>query len=141
MQMHLRIMEVIPRSILVERDALMEILEKVDAAHVAEDWRGALKWEGRIDDIWRMAPDMGRRGILVYFLAAHRMGLASTGNTRHALSVVRLLERRVELLGKMERFRDQGVAVCDAADQLVLLEGRQQDGKSFFQRARDLGKP
>ena len=35
------------------------------------------------------------------FARAHELGHRSTGNEDHALSIIRLTERRVELLGKL----------------------------------------
>jgi len=39
----------------------------------------------------------------------------------HGTSAIRLLERRVDLLGKMGRFRDQARRICDLAERLLLL--------------------
>jgi hypothetical protein len=52
--------------------------------------------------------------------------------------VLRLEERRVILLGKMERFRDQGRALCHVAH-CHNTQGRPQEAARCFQRARDIG--
>ena len=66
--------------------------------------------------------------------ATHELGYRSTGNEDHALSIIRLEERRVELLGKMEHFRDQGAALCTIVNNLNCL-GRTQESATYYQRA------
>jgi len=56
----------------------------------------------------------------------------------HSLSIVRLETRRAELLGKMRRFRDQGVALCRVADQFYVLG--KQEAEGYFQRARKIAE-
>ena len=53
-------------------------------------------------------------------------------------NVVRLQDRRIEILGNMERFRDQGETMCDAAEYLELA-GKRQEAAGYYQRARDVG--
>ena len=77
--------------------------------------------------------------ILDVFSVAHMGGYGSTGSKDHALSIVRLEERRGEVLGKMQRFRDQGEALCIAADHLIVV-GKQQDSEIYYQRARKIAE-
>ena len=91
--------------------SLREIEERVGEAHRTHDWRGVLKWEGRMDELLDGRPDDGCNFILYKFSRAHEMGHKSTGTSDHSLSVIRLEGRRVELLGKLQRFRDQGEAL------------------------------
>jgi hypothetical protein len=84
-------------------------------------------------------PDDVRRKILTMFVNAHRDAFSATGNRDHALSVVRLEPRHIEVLGKMQRFRDQGEAICRLADQLRLLDHR-QIAEGYYQRARNLAE-
>jgi hypothetical protein len=75
---------------------------------------------------------------LSIFTQAHLLGQFATGSTEHTLSDARLRKRRVELLGQMERFRDQGEAMCDLASALDLA-GKREEAERWFQRARDVG--
>jgi tetratricopeptide (TPR) repeat protein len=77
--------------------------------------------------------------ILVLFSGAHRMGLNATGSKNHSLSIVRLETRRCEVLGNMQRFRDQGGALSEVADYLLFL-GEIQDAVRYYQRARSLAE-
>ena len=117
---------------------LIDVVERVQVAHIAGDWPEVLKWEGRLDELMATAPDAVCSVFLLAMIEAHNLGQSSTGSPHHALSRIRLLERRVELLGRLELFRDQGEAMCDRADQLLNLE-RGQDAAVYYQRARDVG--
>ena len=121
--------------------SLDEVFEKVNAAHLREDWREVLKWEGRKDEMMERQPDAACNNILGVFASAHRRGFKSTVDFSHdhSLSIVRLETRRVEVLGRMQRFRDQGEVICVVADHLRVL-GTTQEAAGNFQRARKLGE-
>jgi len=72
------------------------------------------------------------------FSKAHQLGFHATGSDDHARSYVGLVERRIPLLGKMQRFRHQGDAMCSAADTLLTLH-RDSEAAAWYQRARDVG--
>jgi len=84
-------------------------------------------------------PDAGCNTVLQGFTRSHQLGFDSTGNTEYSLSVVRLETRHAEVLGKMQRFRDQGEVLCGVADYLLVL-GKQQEAEGYFQRARKIGE-
>jgi tetratricopeptide (TPR) repeat protein len=117
---------------------LEEVRKRVDAAIDGEDWRGVLKWEGRLGQLLEQQSDAARCNVLKNFKWAHAVASNSTGNKDHALAVVRLQDRRIELLGSMECFRDQGEAMCDAAENLFDA-GKVQEAAAYLQRARDVG--
>ena len=117
---------------------LNDVFEKVNAARL-DDWREALKWEGRMEEMMQNQTDAGCIAILSRFSRSHASGFNSTGNAEHALSNVRLEKRKVEVLGKMQRFRDQGEALCRVADQLLGL-GRHQESERHFERARKIAE-
>ena len=112
----------------------------MNAAKAARDWKGVLAWEGRLEELLeglagpRGCSDATCEGILAVFCTAH-VEMHHKDNARAAIG---LLERRVELLGKMERFRDQGQRICEIAYCLECL-GREEEARKEFQRARDVG--
>jgi tetratricopeptide (TPR) repeat protein len=114
---------------------LEEVEKRVDAALEGDDWRGVLKWEGRLEQLLEECSDAARNSRLDVFRWAHS---AATVSTDHALAVVRLQDRRIEILGNMERFRDQGETMCDAAEYLVRA-GKAEEAAAYYQRARDVG--
>jgi hypothetical protein len=118
---------------------LAEVYEKVDAAVLGDDWREKLKWEGRMEEMMKDLKDANCNTILSVFVDAHLSALSSTGSKDHSLSIVRLETRRAELLGKMQRFRDQGKALCRVASHLLIL-GKQQKAEGFFKRARKIAE-
>ena len=63
----------------------------------------------------------------------------SAGSKDNSHSIVRLETRRAELLGKVQRFRDQGEAFCRVADYLLVLE-RRQEAEGYFERARKIAE-
>jgi len=117
---------------------LEEVRKRVAAAAEGGDWRGVIKWEGRLEQLLGGRSDAARDATLFDFKWAHAVAWSATDSTDHALAVVRLQDRRIELMGNMERFRDQGEEMCDAAEYLVAA-GKVQEAAGYFQRARDVG--
>jgi len=115
-----------------------EVSTRVNAAGQGKDWRGVLKWEGRLEQILEGQTDASRDSFLNIFRWAHENAGDATGLTHHILAVVRLQDRRIEILGNMERFRDQGEAMCDAAVHLRIA-GKDTESAAYLQRARDVG--
>ena len=84
-----------------------EVTDKVMAAQRIGDWQGILKWEGRMDELIKDRCDGACEVMLRLFGQAHMTGVSATGSAEHALGMVKVEERRIALLGKMQRFRDQ----------------------------------
>ena len=99
---------------LLNPEEVVEVRVKVHAAGVVDDWREVLKWEGRMEELLENSSNEECVAVLIMFTHAHLLGQVTTDSTYHSFSITRLLERRVEHLGKMERFRDQGEA-CAAS--------------------------
>ena len=84
--------------------------------------------------------------ILGRFMNAHYLGTLSTvsrtlptGSPHHYLTANRLWKKLIDLLGKRQRFRDQGEAICALADRLHAA-GRRQEASLHFQKARKVGE-
>ena len=90
-----------------------------------------------MEEMMKNSEDAACSNILLVFANAHR--IESTGSKDHSLSIVRLETRRGEVLGRMQRFRDQGQSMCGIAEQLHIL-GKTQEAAGYFQRARKLGE-
>jgi hypothetical protein len=118
--------------------SLEDVFVRVTAASLAEEWRGLLKWEGRMKEMTEDQPDEVSNTILATFSRAHELGLSATGDTDHALSAIELQKRRVALLGKMERFRDQATVMCSLAYYLASA-GKIHEAAGYYQGARDVG--
>ena len=117
--------------------SLGEVIDEVNA--LAEgDWRGVLKWEGRMDDMMANKSDVGCEFVLQRFCLAHIEGLDETLSNDHRRSIIRLETRRIPLLGKLQRFRDQGEVMCQISSMLFILE-RDADAAMWMERARDVG--
>ena len=117
---------------------LKQFWVKVKAASVAEDWRGILKWEGRIEELMAPLPDGDCEKVLGVFAIAHQTGWNSSGSKDNARSFVRLTERRIPLLGNLQRFRDQGDAIFEIAKMLSWID-KLDESFLYYQRARDVG--
>jgi len=121
---------------------LQDVWENVRMAGNELDWRGVLRWEGHMEELMaahgRAGHDNFCSEILNAFSVAHQLGWQATGSNNHARSFVELQERWIPLLGKLQRFRDQGEAMCAAADILLTLQ-RYSEAATWFQRARDVG--
>jgi hypothetical protein len=117
---------------------LQDVAATVNASQEAGDWRGVLKWEGRMEELMARQSDDDCLGNLSVFSDAHQMGFHATGSKDHARSYAGLMERRIPLLGKLQRFRDQGDAMCRLSHNLRFLE-RKSEAATWYQRARDVG--
>jgi len=118
---------------------LDDVFEKVNAANLRKDWREVLKWERRMEEMMENQADAACNAILATYVDAHTGAFNSTGSKDDSLSIVRLETRRVELLGKMQLFRDQGDALCRVADGLLFLD-KHQEAEGYFQRARKIAE-
>ena len=123
-----------------------DVRARVDAADDAGDWREVLKWEGRMDEMMEGQISLTCEIILMWFRNAHNSGVLSTmsgtlptGSPHHSLSSIRLTEQLIDLLGKRQRFRDQGEEICALADSLRAA-GKRQEASLYYQRARKVGE-
>jgi len=118
-----------------------DVWERVQAAHAALDWRGVLKWDGRMEELMENHPaDEDCNFILKAFVVAHNACAMSSGSKSSERASIRLEERRIHLLGRMERFRDQGEAMCNVATALIVsFADMPQEGERWYQRAREVG--
>ena len=114
------------------------LVGRLNEARAASDWRGMMKLEGRIEELMAHRPDADCDAILAMFSYSHSSGFAETSSTHHARSFIKLEERRIDYLGKLQRFRDQGSCMCGIGCKLLFLE-RKTEAYSYFQRARDVG--
>jgi len=115
------------------------VVEKLNAANLREDWRELLKWDRRMQEMMEGQSDDCCQNLLGFCINAHRGAFNSTGSEDNLLSIVRLETRRAEVLGKMQRFRDQGEALCSVANALLGL-GRRQEAEGYFERARKIAE-
>ena len=112
-------------------------IAKVGVAATAGDWRGVILWEGRLEGLMEGQSDDICDGLLSTFILAHaKLQNADSSSIRgHRLAGVKLLGRRIGLLKKMQRFRDQGEAMCALAKILISLQ-RLEEGRQHLERAR-----
>ena len=118
--------------------SMQDIAAKINAAQAEGDWRGVLKWEGRMEELMARQSDDACSGFLLAFSNAHQAGWRATGSKDHARSYAGLMERQIPLLGKLQRFRDQGEAMCTLSHILCFLKRKSEAG-TWYQRARDIG--
>jgi hypothetical protein len=120
---------------------LQDVLAHIKAASAKGDCRGVLQWEGRMEELVARQSDDASSEVLNAFSTAHRgisMGYQATRSEDHARSSIELEERRISLLGKLQRFRDQGETMCMVSTLLRSLE-RHSEAATWYQRARDVG--
>jgi len=119
--------------------SLVDVVAKINAAGAAGDFRGVLQCEGHMEELMAFSrDDRDSSDILDDFCKAHRMGWQANGSEDHARSYVALEERRIPLLEKLQRFHDQGEAMCNIANILRFLQ-RNSEAATWDQRARDVG--
>jgi len=124
--------------------SVADIGTRIDAALAEQDWKGILKWEGRMEEMMAACAESDNVCILILsrFSNAHLQLFKATGNKDHARSCAGLVERQIPLLGRLGRFRDQGEDMCKLADILVSLcenRGNLARAATLRQQARDIG--
>ena len=77
-----------------------DVCAKVNAANAAGDWRGVLKWEGRMEEMMAGQPNEVCLGTLSVFAAAHQSGFDATASDDHSRSLVGLEARMASLNGE-----------------------------------------
>ena len=93
-----------------------------------------------MEELIACLPDDGCLVVLKIFCEAHYIGLYATGSNDHARSYVELMQRWIQLLGKLQRFRDQGEAMCSLSNVLYTSSlDRKSEAATWYQRARDVG--
>ena len=84
------------------------VFAQIRAAHLANDINGVLKWKGRLEELLEQTQDDATRDyLLCTFAQALIMGAKPADHLR-ILESSNLEERRIAILGRMQRFRDQG---------------------------------
>ena len=110
-----------------------DVFRRIAITVIQNDWGGVMEWEGRVEAYLERRPDM-RAHWLGLLAQAHIETNVGTGST----AASSLLEQQIDLLGKMQHFRDQGEALCSLAGNLDLL-GRTEQASKQYERARDVG--
>jgi hypothetical protein len=116
-----------------------DVAAKIQTARSAGDWKGMLKWEGRMEELMAVAvSDRDYSLVLLWFKNAHLLVFQANGQEHHGRSCAGLMERRIPILGKLQLFWDQGDEMCRLADVLRSLDNNSEAG-TWNQRARDVG--
>ena len=122
-----------------------EVMNRLNAAIAASDWRVALECEGHMEELMEGQPHDTCEYILTLFVKANGLRVAAmgsrskTGFTEFSTKMLALHARRVDLLQKLERFRDAGETMTVCANHLTQL-GRQLEAAQHYISARKLGQ-
>ena len=111
--------------------SLATVWQMVTTAGVAQDWPEVLRWESRLEELLLMMDTSKNPQTFLIFAAAN----LGEGQWDKAAS---LYQRRAQVLGKLERFRDQAADMCMVGDCFVHLEDAKGADK-WYQEARKLG--
>jgi hypothetical protein len=112
---HKKICKPPPRHVPVEQ--LMHQMQKASDRGL---WHEVVKSEHRMAEMIATTPDAVTLGILTTFMNAHEKLSKETGDAHHLSSCDQLQERKIELLGAMNRFRDQGEEMYSQGSSLLL---------------------
>ena len=131
---------------------LPDLWEEVRGLDPVSQWDDVLQWEGRMEELVDNLPDheiavSHEIVVLRKFVRAHMSGvhasehfISSESDARaHAICVVRLEQRRLSILNKMERFQEKAEVLCNIAHYLHAFLREGEEAAGYFQRAHDLG--
>ena len=119
-----------------------DVSGKLRESEDAGDWLGVLKWEGHMEELLDLkSHEASNEALLSSFANAHLMLMgddAACSNDYHAKCIILLQEKRIPLLGHLQRFSAQGDAMCNVSSFCQLLE-RNREAVAWYNRARDIG--
>ena len=115
-----------------DEPSLSEVVVMVETALEARDWPGVLQWESRLEAVLLILNEATHPWLLHTFAWANLM-------ERHWAKAASLFQRRVQVLGKRGRFREQGGDMCLVGDCFRRLNDLKV-AETWFQRARKLGE-
>ena len=103
---------------------LHDFVANMAAAEAAEDWRQVLQGNGRIEEMMKCAAsdDDACSRILSSFSHAHGMAFQVLGKEDHLRSCVEHGGLCIPIVGKLQRFRDQGDEISKLAYTLRFLK-------------------
>ena len=114
---------------------LAEVFKAVNAAAAAGDAAEGLKWKGRMEEMLAGQSLSVSESILRSFMLFHQMqiGVCVQANDRryHAADLVKIEERRVELLKRLQRFRDAADSMCYVASNYFYWLDNPQEAKRY----------
>jgi len=73
-----------------KQEDLEHVWNQVQAAERVDDWKGVLRWEGRMEELMENQPDSASEVVLKVFMKRHMWAMVSEGPAVHGLAVVRL---------------------------------------------------
>ena len=111
---------------------LAAVAAMVDTARQAHDWPGMLWWESRLEELLLVTVEATHPELISGFAGANFF----EGHYEKAAS---LFQRSVQVLGKMERFAEQGGDMCRVGDCFLRLNDV-RCAETWFQNARKLGE-
>ena len=109
------------------------ICRMTDHAKERGDWPGVLRWESRLDEmlsLYSTTPEACAELVKTFACANMNQALFAKAAS--------LFERSAELLGNLERFRDQARDVCQVGQCFFQL-GDGDGATPWFERARKVG--
>ena len=130
--------------------SLEDVADKVFAAFHSQDFPGVVEHEGRLEELLENQTDGFCQGLLCAFSQAHTVILLGGGDMLQSvdpcnvpkdrvMKIVIMMERRAEILGKMQRFRDQGEEMASMANMLLYVD-QGKEAARILERVRVIGE-
>jgi hypothetical protein len=111
---------------------LSAVVQMVATAKDARNWPEVLRFESRLEEMLLTAFESRHPELISSFATAHLV-------QGHYVEAASLFQRRVQLLGKLERFRDQGADMCQVGECFLRLNNA-NSADAWYQKVRKLGE-
>jgi hypothetical protein len=122
------------------------LIQQIQKAYDHGLWHEVVKSEHRLAEMIATVPDDVTLGILAMFMQAHEKLSKETGDAHHFSSCDHLQERKIELLGAMNLFKEQGQEMYAQGSSLLLRKYDKENpdvgcierhiAEKWFQRTR-----
>ena len=107
------------------------VVAMVQKAMQARDWPGVLRWESRLEELLTL-PEPAHPLVIDAFACAN-------SNQGHSSKAASLFQRLVQFFGKLERFTEEGRAMCRVGQCFLSLDDV-KSAKTWYQNARKLAE-
>ena len=121
---------------------LHDLLGQINTIELASNWRKVLPLQSTMEMLMLEGPiDISNRQkqvVLVLFIDSNHKAYTETGHEVYRVSLIRLKENLVKLLGSMELFHEQGLYMTSLGGMFMAMK-HYIVAQIYFQEVRDIG--
>jgi len=119
---------------------LLDVIQKINAASMKEDWRTILTFVDRLAEIVEQQEPLDRIDTLKVYINAYTQALYHHKNKDYAPYIIILMKQLVQLFDECEMFGDEVTCLTKIADMFQNTMQNENEAVKFYTRAIDLAQ-